>query len=57
VNDVNCTQKTVETCRQWIAPERLKGFLQTTWRPTMAEFRDQHLQAIDQLARAAGSFQ
>jgi hypothetical protein len=55
VNEQTNTAQTVEHCRQWIAPERLKGFLQTTWRPTMEEFREQHEQAIDQLAQAAGA--
>lgn len=55
-SNVDCQQNTpltVQYCRQWIAPGRLQGFLQTTWRPTMEEFRQQHEQAIDQLAAAA----
>lgn len=43
---------TVEFCRRHIAPERLLGFLQTPWRPTVPEYRDQHLQAIDLLSEA-----
>lgn len=34
-----------------IAPDRLKGFLQTTWHPVLPEFRDRHLAAIDQVGR------
>lgn len=47
------TALTVQYARQWIAPQRLKGFLQTTWRPTTREYRDRHIQAIDLLAAAA----
>jgi hypothetical protein len=35
-----------------IAPERLKGFLQTVWKPTLPECREQHLDAITALAAA-----
>jgi hypothetical protein len=37
---------TVDYCRARIDPKRLKGFLQTPWRPTIAKFRDHHLAAI-----------
>jgi hypothetical protein len=43
---------TVERCKEVIAPERLFGFMQTPWRPTEEEFRDIHMDAIDQVARA-----
>lgn len=46
------TALTVQYARQWIAPQRLKGFLQTTWRPTTLEYRDRHIQAVDLLAEA-----
>jgi hypothetical protein len=42
----------VEHCRKTIAPARLKGFLQTTWRSTREKFRQNHLDAIDQVAAA-----
>ena len=35
-----------------IGPERLKGFMQTPWQPTIPAYRRHHIQAIDQLARA-----
>lgn len=38
---------TVEYCSPRISPERLKGFLQTFWRPTVERYREHHLQAID----------
>jgi hypothetical protein len=39
-------------CREHIAPERLLGFLQTPWKPTLPECRAHHLAAIEQVARA-----
>jgi hypothetical protein len=39
---------TVDYCRR-LAPHRLFGFLQTPWRPTINEFRAQHLAAIEQV--------
>lgn len=42
--------KLVNWCRQEISPARLKGFLQTPWKPTLEEFRRDHLAAIDQVA-------
>ncbi len=44
--------ETVKFCRKTIAPERLKGFLQTVWRPTQERFRHAHLEAIEQVAAA-----
>jgi len=43
---------TVDFCVENIAPERLLGFLQTVWRPTLKAYREQHIQAIEQVARA-----
>lgn len=40
--------RTVEFAAQNIAPERLKGFLQTVWRPTLQACRETHLAAIRQ---------
>lgn len=45
-------ERTVEFCRRRLAPERLSGFLQAPWHPTLPAFRDHHLAAIDQVARA-----
>jgi len=45
-------QATVDFCRKRLAPKRLKGFLQTPWRPTVECFRKYHHQAIMQVERA-----
>ncbi len=44
--------KTVEFCRKHIAPERLKGFMQTPWKPTMEVLRKDHEEALAQVAAA-----
>ena len=43
---------TVEFAKANIPRERLSGFLQTPWHPTLEPYRQKHLDAIDQLARA-----
>lgn len=53
-NDVNFG-RTVQFCRQNIALERLLGFLQTSWKPTLAECRQKHIDALQQVARARKS--
>jgi len=45
-------QKTVNFCRRHIALERLLGFLQTSWMPTLEVFRQRHMQAIDLVDQA-----
>ncbi len=45
-------QGTVTYCKRRIAPERLKGFLQTAWKPTLEECRDRHIQAIELVGQA-----
>ena len=45
-------QKTVTCCRKHIAPERLFGFLQTAWKPTLEACRQGHIQAIELAGRA-----
>lgn len=42
----------VSYCIRRIAPERLLGFLQTTWLPTLPLFEKKHLNAINLIARA-----
>jgi hypothetical protein len=42
--------KLAEWCRNVIPAPRLKGFLQTPWYPTLEAFRDQHLQAVENVA-------
>jgi hypothetical protein len=51
-DSVENTALTVNYCRQWIGPQRLKGFLQTTWAPTIEPCRQKLLDAVDLLARA-----
>jgi hypothetical protein len=48
---------TVRACKDRIAPERLKGFLQTIWRPTIEAFRQRHIDAIEQIGRARTEFE
>ena len=48
---------TVKFAREHIAPERLKGFLQTIWRPTTPNWRDKHIQAIEQVGAAKKWFE
>jgi len=43
---------TVEFCTKRISRRHLLGFLQTPWRPTLAEYRDRHLAAIAQVDAA-----
>jgi len=43
---------TVLFAREKIAPQRLFGFLQTSWRPTLPEYRDRHLEAIKEIGQA-----
>ncbi len=39
-------------CRRGLGAPRLLGFLQTTWKPTLEKYRQRHLEAIEQVARA-----
>lgn len=50
-------ERTVEYCSNAIAPERLKGFMQSVWRPMLPDCRDRHMEAIQQLAEARKSFE
>jgi hypothetical protein len=45
-------EKTVVFCAEHLAKERLTGFLQTSWKPTLEACRARHFQAIEQLGRA-----
>jgi hypothetical protein len=40
---------TVDYCRKQIQERHLFGFLQTPWRPTIEEYRQHHLDAIEQV--------
>ena len=50
-------ERTVEYCGQVIKAPRLRGFLQTPWKPTLEECRDHHIQAVEQVGRAIAKFQ
>jgi hypothetical protein len=43
-------------CTQHISPERLLGFMQTPWKPTLASCRANHVEAISCLADAKRAF-
>ncbi|MEA3364126.1 MAG: hypothetical protein U9Q79_00675 [Candidatus Hydrogenedentes bacterium] len=45
-------QKTVQHCTEVIGPDRLFGFMQSTWHPTQEAFRDIHMNAIEQVEKA-----
>ncbi len=45
---------TVAHCRATLPPERLHGFLQTPWAPTIETFRQRHLDSIAKFAEALG---
>jgi hypothetical protein len=44
--------QTVEFCRANLTPSRVKGFLQTTWFPTIAACQDRLFEAIDLAGKA-----
>lgn len=48
--------KTVAYCRKYITPQRLLGFLQTPWKPTLKECRQHHIQAIELAGQAIKEF-
>ncbi len=50
-NDTN-TAHTLEWCRKEMDSERLFGFLTAPWKPTLPEWREHHLKAIEQMKAA-----
>jgi hypothetical protein len=44
--------RTVSYCREHIAPQRLMGFLQTIWKPTLEACRARHIHGIEQVQQA-----
>lgn len=50
--DAENLPRMVEFCLEHISPERLHGFLQTPWKPTIPERREHHRESVDALARA-----
>ena len=55
-SDVNFG-RTVDFCREHVAADRLKGFMQTIWKPTLEPCRERHMRAIDQVQRARQTLQ
>ena len=49
-------EKTVAYCSARIPQPRLKGFLQTSWKPTLERCRDRHIAAIEQVAKARAAW-
>ncbi len=49
--------KTVEFCTEHVAPERLHGFLQTVWKPTVEERRWRHFEAAAEVGRGRKWFE
>lgn len=47
---------TVKFAKENIAPERLKGFLQTVWRPLLPDCFERHISAIEQVGAARSEF-
>lgn len=45
-------EKTVLYCKEHIAPNRLLGFLQTVWKPTLEACRQHHIQALELVRQA-----
>jgi hypothetical protein len=47
---------TIQWCQQHCAPERIKGYFLTPWKPTLESARDRHMDAIDHFAAAMRDF-
>lgn len=47
---------TMQFCKEHVSKERLKGFLLTSWRPTLEEVRDRHMEAIEHFAKSIEEF-
>lgn len=54
VDDANFAE-TLEFCRSRLREDRVLGYLQSTWKRMLPEFRDVHLRSIDAVARALAS--
>ncbi|MCD6520619.1 MAG: Tat pathway signal protein [Anaerolineae bacterium] len=49
--------RTVQYAKEHIAPERLWGFLQTVWQPTLPPFRERHEEAIRAIKDARRAYE
>lgn len=45
-------ERTVRFAARNVEPRRLKGFMQCSWRPTLNDYRQKQLDAVDQVAHA-----
>ncbi|MFA9480240.1 Tat pathway signal protein [Phycisphaerales bacterium AB-hyl4] len=55
-NHAENLELTARYLKRRIHADRLHGFLQTPWKPTLPEFRDHHLEAIEKVADAMKVF-
>ena len=55
--DPDNMRKTAEYCKDIIAPERLKGFMQTPWKPTVERRRARHFEAADEVGVSRAVFE
>lgn len=56
-NNANCINNTVEFCSKHISAQRLKGFVQTLWVPTIEKYRPNILEGITLLGEARRKFE
>lgn len=49
--------RTVKYCKDVLAPEKLKGFMQTSWKPTLLARKYIHLAAVDLTRQAREGFE
>lgn len=49
-------ERTVKFCKERIAPERLKGFMQTVWKPVIKERKYRQFEAIDLVEQARRTY-
>ena len=48
--------KTVQYCRRRVSPQKLKGFMQTVWKPTVEARRHRHFEAAEEIRRAVAGW-
>ncbi len=56
-DDPDNLRKTVAFCKEHVAPERLKGFLQTVWKPTVDRRLERHVEAAREVGRGKRVFE
>ncbi|NLN76889.1 MAG: Tat pathway signal protein [Armatimonadetes bacterium] len=55
-NPVNFVEL-VKWCKSNLSADRLKGFMQTPWKPTTEKYREHHYEAIEKIAEARREFE